>query len=106
MVKRKNFLVPKKETFICQNCQTRVAGGRYINHCSKCLWSKHVDKDIPGDRLSSCQGLMKPIEIVRKGNRWRIIHHCQQCGKKTIVDTRPKDNFDLITKLASKNLNP
>ena len=64
---RKNFLVPKKEPYICENCGTPVMGGRYNNHCPKCLWSKHVDDKVPGDRASTCQQLMQPVGILKGG---------------------------------------
>ncbi|MGI6278565.1 MAG: RNHCP domain-containing protein [Patescibacteria group bacterium] len=105
-MKRKNFLVPKKEEFVCLNCGQRVDGGRYVNHCPHCLWSKHVDQDVPGDRQSTCQGAMKPVGVTKKGKRWRIIHQCQQCGKKTITDTKKEDNFDLIVKLSTTSQFP
>ena len=98
---RKNFLVPKKEEFVCLNCGQKVIGGGYVNHCPNCLWSKHVDQDIPGDRQSDCRGAMKPIGVIKKGEKWRIIHQCQQCGKKTIADAKKEDNFDLIIKLST-----
>ena len=40
---RKNFLVPEQEPYICGNCGIEIMGGRYNNHCPKCLWSKHLD---------------------------------------------------------------
>ncbi|WDF05905.1 RNHCP domain-containing protein [Shouchella hunanensis] len=35
------------------------ANGSYRNHCPFCLYSKHQDI-IPGDRASTCGGLMEP----------------------------------------------
>ena len=98
---RKNFLVPKRKQFLCLNCGQKNAGGRYINHCPHCLWSQHVDQNIPGDRQSDCHGPMRPIGIIKKRQKWRIIHQCQRCGKKTIVDSQPEDNFELIIQLAT-----
>jgi len=97
---RKNFLVPKREEFVCLNCGQKIAGGGYVNHCPNCLWSKHVDQEVPGDRQSDCRGAMKPIGVIEKAGKWRIIHQCQQCGQKTIVNSSPKDNFKLIIKLS------
>ncbi|MEK7129489.1 MAG: RNHCP domain-containing protein, partial [Patescibacteria group bacterium] len=51
---KKKFLVPKEEPYECEHCGTSVMGGRYNNHCPSCLWSKHVDDKIPGDRASDC----------------------------------------------------
>jgi len=44
---------------------------------------------------------MKPIGVTKKGERWRIIHQCQRCGKKTVTDIKKEDNFDLIVKLST-----
>lgn len=99
---KKNFIVRPEEKYICENCGKEVIGGRYNNHCPYCLWSKHVDREIPGDRASSCLGLMEPIGVIKKGDKWRIIHRCQTCGKKTINDTNDKDNRDLIIQLSQK----
>ena len=51
----------RKENFICENCGHFVVGNGFTNHCPNCFFSKHVDIN-PGDRLCSCNGLMKPIE--------------------------------------------
>ena len=57
----------KKEDFICENCNKKVKGDGYTNHCPACLWSKHVDIN-PGDRLAECKGMMKPIGLDKKGD--------------------------------------
>ena len=56
--------------------------GSYRNHCPQCLWSLHVDAARPGDRASTCMGLMEPYEIVRsKKKGFQVVHRCTQCGK-------------------------
>lgn len=75
------------ENFICENCGELVEGGGYTNHCPKCLWSKHVDID-PGDRKSSCGGLMEPKEYsYGYSGKW-VVHKCIVCGleKKNKLD--------------------
>ena len=99
---RKNFLVPKEELYVCEHCNERVIGGRYHNHCPSCLWSKHVDKEIPGDRKSDCGGMMTPIGVIQKHGKWRIIQECVKCSKTFVVDTSENDNFDLIVELSQK----
>lgn len=45
--------------FICQNCKREVLpipNGSYRNHCPFCLFSLHVDGEIPGDRKKYLQG--------------------------------------------------
>ena len=59
------------DTFICKVCGRTVvpenAGSDHRNHCPNCLSSLHVDIE-PGDRESSCGGIMEPIAVwVRRG---------------------------------------
>lgn len=98
---RKHFL-KTKEDFVCEHCGTQVKGTGYTNHCPNCLWSKHVDLEVPGDRLNSCQSLMKPIGVEQKSGQWRIISQCLKCGKIHINDVSPNDNRKKISKLATK----
>lgn len=80
-----------------------VAGGRYNNHCPSCLWSKHVDKEIPGDRASDCGGMMTPIGVLQKHGKWRIIQECTKCAKTFVVDSTEGDNFELIIQLSKQS---
>lgn len=102
---RKLFL-PRNEGFICENCRKKVKpityGGSYRNHCPFCLWSKHVDSDTPGDRLSSCHGLMKPIGIyTRRTQEFVLVHQCLKCGQIRFNRIAADDNFDLVLKLST-----
>ncbi|MCD6225944.1 RNHCP domain-containing protein [bacterium] len=97
---RKNFIVPEREPFVCEHCGAKVMGGRYVDHCPQCLWSKHVDEKTPGDRASLCGGLMEPIGVIQKHGRWRITYRCLKCGIERIVDTAPGDNFVEIIRLS------
>jgi hypothetical protein len=70
--------------FTCLYCGRRVSpetiGTGHRNHCPWCLRSVHLD-DQPGDRASSCGGLMEPVAIsVRRNKEWVIIHRCSTCG--------------------------
>lgn len=83
-------------SFECAHCGKRIElfgsiGTRNRNHCPYCLFSKHVDSALPGDRASGCQGFMSPIGLAFKkeredkfGNARRggimIIHECGSCG--------------------------
>ncbi|MFA5777121.1 MAG: RNHCP domain-containing protein [Parcubacteria group bacterium] len=90
----------KIEDFVCENCGIKIKGNGFTNHCPHCLWSKHVDIN-PGDRESSCQGLMKPARI-EKGNRGKeyiIVHQCIKCGYEKRNKTSEKDNFEEIIKI-------
>ena len=92
---RKNF-IRQKENFVCQNCGFEILGSGYTNHCSNCLYSKHIDLNVPGDRKNKCQGLMKPVGIEKKGEEYIIIHQCLKCAKKMKNKSAPDDNFDAI----------
>jgi hypothetical protein len=89
--------IPRQESFVCENCGFEVEmlkHGTCRNHCPKCLYSKHVDADGPGDRASSCQGLMRSIAIdtdTKKG--FVIMHKCEKCGKEIRNKAAPDDEL-------------
>ena len=103
MDKRKNFIHVNEE-FICEKCGQKnppLAGG-CRNHCKKCLFSKHVDEKVPGDRKSTCNGLMEPIELDKDGRKgYVIIHKCLKCGKLLNNKCASDDDFDAIIKLST-----
>lgn len=91
----------KIEDFVCENCNTSVKGSGYTNHCPKCLWSRHVDKN-PGDRLSECMGMMEPIGTLRYGDEYIIVHQCKICGHKKRNKNSPEDDVDVIIALSNR----
>lgn len=98
----KHFIKAKREKIICEKCDKEFMGGGYINHCPYCLFSKHVDDEIPGDRQSDCGGLMKPIQIVvKKRERLLIKHKCVKCGKEILNQVSPQDDMEKIIQLNS-----
>lgn len=89
--------------FACHVCGATVtpegAGTRHRNHCPKCLCSVHVDES-PGDRASSCGGVMDAIAIwVRKGE-WVIVHRCRKCGKLSTNRSAADDSVIKLLELA------
>jgi ribosomal protein L37AE/L43A len=98
---RKNF-IRKKENFTCDNCGKFVKGNGYTDHCPECLYGKHVDEEIPGDRNSSCKGLMKPTGLVKKGGKTKIEYRCESCGKNFTCKTSSGDNTDQIIRIGSR----
>jgi hypothetical protein len=110
--------------FNCSHCGAPVSpaeliGTRNRNHCSHCLWSKHVDLEKPGDRKSSCQALMRPIGLTfkkealdkygkSKQGELMLIHQCSNpdCGKISINRIAGDDNPEVILEVfrASKIL--
>ncbi len=69
----------KIENFTCGHCGAKVVGNGYTNHCTKCLWSRHVDKH-PGDRAEECGGLMRPEQVELIQGEYVITHKCERCG--------------------------
>ena len=91
------------EGFICENCGKNVEKLNYTarDHCPFCLYSKHVDIN-PGDRLNVCKGLLKPIEIEKFKNTYKIIYKCEKCGTihKNIMAS--DDDMNKIIELSIK----
>jgi len=71
------------DEFICENCGEKNPPAKKTcrNHCRKCLFSKHVDEKLPGDRASKCGGKMQPIGISGNFENLKIVHRCEKCGK-------------------------
>ena len=71
------------EPFICINCGVNNSKGLHglpRNHCYNCLFSMHLDM-IPGDRNSSCNGIMNPIKIeIKNAEMRRILFKCVVCN--------------------------
>ena len=89
----------KEEDFVCKVCGTKVKGTGYTNHCPNCLFSLHVDEEIPGDRLSTCKGLMEPLKAEIENGEYTLTHKCQICKKVIKNKTSQEDNFEEILKL-------
>lgn len=70
------------EEFLCENCHEIVPKLHYTarDHCPYCLFSKHVDIN-PGDRKNTCQGLLKPIDIEKFKDSYKIVYQCLKCKK-------------------------
>ena len=69
--------------FRCVVCDADVrplTNGSYRNHCPQCLSSLHVDVE-PGDRQSSCGGVMDAVALRRVPKGLQIVHRCRRCGR-------------------------
>ena len=95
---KKNFQ-RRIEDFECLHCGETVEGNGYTNHCPNCLWSRHVDIN-PGDRLADCQGMMEAVVIDKKGQQYRILYRCENCGHEAWNQSAPEDNFDRLVAIA------
>lgn len=82
-----------KEDFECEFCEEMVVGDGYTNHCPECLWSKHVDIE-PGDRMSKCGGLMRPVLLEKERGAYKILHRCTACSLEKRNKLQRSDNFD------------
>ena len=85
--------------FVCKHCRNFVSSAFLLcgvhnrNHCPYCLWSRHLDLEAAGDRLSACKALMRPIGLTVKQTRRKygfgrgelmLIHLCSDCGRLSI----------------------
>lgn len=84
------------EDFTCEKCDTFVHGDGFTNHCPHCLWSKHVDDEIPGDRSSDCQGLMEPIQLLSERKGYVIVQSCIRCGHQWRNACRSDDRIEVM----------
>jgi hypothetical protein len=88
------------------SCDSELSGVRSRNHCPHCLWSRHMDLNRPGDRLSLCRRRMKPVGLALKktnqkyslepGGELKLIHVCEGCGKISINRIAADDNAFMI----------
>ena len=90
------------EKFTCEKCGKQVERLNYSarDHCPHCLYSKHVDIN-PGDRANNCGGLLKPIDIEKFKDTYKIIYQCEKCGisHKNII--AKDDDMDIVIQLSS-----
>lgn len=102
--------------FECRHCRlvvsaaAEVSGVRNRNHCPYCLWSRHLDLRVPGDRLSACQGGMRPVGLAFKRRHKQyasaqpgelmLVHQCQACGhvslNRVAADDGPARLWDVF----------
>ena len=91
------------EEFICENCNKHVTKLNYTarDHCPYCLCSKHVDIN-PGDRLNACHGLLKPIDIEKYKNTYKIIYKCTKCNEVHKNIMANDDDMNMIIEVSKK----
>ncbi len=92
------------EEFECINCGELVSKLEYSarDHCPYCLYSIHIDIN-PGDRANDCKGLLKPIDIEKFKDTYKIIYKCEKCNElhKNIIAN--DDDMDKIIELTVKD---
>ena len=55
----------------------------------------------PGDRLSSCRGLMAPVAVWSRDGEWNIIHRCERCATIRANRIAPDDDLAALLALAA-----
>ena len=92
------------EEFICLNCGKNVNKLEYSSrdHCPHCLYSLHVDIN-PGDRQNTCKGLLKPIDIEKFKDTYKIIYKCERCHQLHKNIMAKDDDYEEILKLSKKD---
>jgi hypothetical protein len=102
----------RNEDFECANCGMHVScdpllsGVQNRNHCPYCLYSRHVDNRVAGDRQAACKATMRPVGLTIKRSRNKyaserdgelmLIHRCTRCNKLVINRIAADDNTDLL----------
>lgn len=97
------------DAFRCLQCRLDVPvhapGTAHRNHCPNCLYSKHVDDRIPGDRAAECGARMEPLSIAVRGDgEWVIIHRCTGCDELSANRVAGDDSPLLLVRVAARPL--
>lgn len=92
------------QAFKCGHCKqfigAPISGGRQRNHCPNCLYSRHVDGKMPGDRRATCHALMRPVGLhTRRNGEEVLIHECLGCGKRDPNRIAADDNPVLLLEI-------
>jgi hypothetical protein len=97
--------------FRCTHCKAMVGpvpyGGSHRNHCPHCLYSRHVDGRVPGDRAATCGGSMSPIGAFQRPNgEHAVIHRCLTCRFERYNRIAADDYFELVLQLPAVQPRP
>lgn len=105
----------REKGFNCLHCNNYVSTESFIsgvqnrNHCPYCLWSRHVDSRLAGDRLAACKAQMKPVGLTLKRvhkkypqkaqGELMLIHQCVVCGKVSINRIAADDDTQTVVEV-------
>ncbi len=105
--------------FRCVHCSAIVNTDRITsavsnrNHCPLCLWSRHLDLFMAGDRLSACKAPMVPLGLTIKPgrNKYRadcgelmVVHSCVDCGRLSINRIAADDDSQTLLEIYSASV--
>lgn len=93
--------VHRNDEFTCSVCEYKVppATATCRNHCIMCLSSLHVDV-VPGDRKSTCHGVLTPIFAEYHAKKGYMINfRCKKCGYNGRNKASDQDNQELLCQL-------
>jgi hypothetical protein len=105
--------------FKCTHCGYIVSSARGLsgvnnrNHCPYCLWSRHLDLYIAGDRLSACKAPMQPVALTTKRSRDKysrghgelvLVHLCMDCDDVSINRIAADDDTDTLLEVFNASL--
>lgn len=102
---------PREHEFHCLHCGAQVmtasciSGVNNRNHCPFCLWSRHLDWAMAGDRLSACKAKMRPWGLTMKpgrdkystsGGELMLVHSCTACDRLSINRIAADDDSESL----------
>lgn len=92
--------IRRDEAFACAACGAAVppGGARVRDHCPRCLCSMHVD-EVPGDRASTCGGLLRPVRATHEAGEWVLGYRCERCAAERRCRAHPDDDPALLRRL-------
>ena len=108
-----------EDGFTCRYCGAFVcsaialAGVIHRNHCPYCLWSRHLDLERAGDRLSACKAPMRPIGLIKKktpkkyrngAGELMIVHRCTGCERVSINRLAADDDPETLLAVFKRSL--
>jgi hypothetical protein len=114
-----NGLNPNNQGFTCAHCKYPVSAERLVaavgnrNHCPYCLWSRHMDLNKPGDRLSACKQVMPAVALTLKRTSKKysqtcgelmLVHMCLDCGKVSANRIAADDDPDKLWSIFEQSI--
>jgi len=105
--------------FKCAHCGHIVSSAHWLsgvnnrNHCPYCLWSRHLDLYVAGDRLSACKAPMQPVALTSKRSRNKysrrrgelmLVHLCAECGDVSINRIAADDDAGILLEVFEGSL--